>query len=50
MALHSPMLRAMFTSDMQEVAKQEIRLDDICKDIIQIITFAREIMKVRGEK
>ena len=37
MAAHSPMLRAMLTSDMAEVAKQEIRLDHIRKDIIQII-------------
>ena len=37
MAIHSPMLRAMLTSDMAEVAKQEIRLDHIRKDIIQII-------------
>ena len=37
MAVHSPMLRAMLTSDMAEVTKQEIRLDHICKDIIQII-------------
>ena len=37
MAAHSPMLRAMLTSDMAEVAKQEIRLDHIHKDIIQII-------------
>ena len=37
MAVHSPMLRAMLTSDMAEVAKQEIRLDHISKDIIQII-------------
>ena len=37
MAAHSPMLRAMLTSDMAEVAKQEIRLDHISKDIVQII-------------
>ena len=37
MAVHSPMLRAMLTSDMAEVAKQEIRLDHIRKDIIQIV-------------
>ena len=37
MAAHSPMLHAMLTSDMAEVAKQEIRLDHINKDIIQII-------------
>ena len=37
MAAHSPMLRAMLTSDMAEVAKQEVRLDHIRKDIIQII-------------
>ena len=37
MAAHSPMLRAMLTSGMAEVAKQEIRLDHINKDIIQII-------------
>ena len=37
MAVHSPMLRAMLASDMAEVAKQEIRLDHISKDIIQII-------------
>ena len=37
MAAHSPMLRAMLTSDMTEVAKQEIRLDHISKDVIQII-------------
>ena len=37
MAAHSPMLRAMLTSNMAEVAKQEIRLDHIHKDIIQII-------------
>ena len=37
MAAHSPMLRAVLTSDMAEVAKQEIRLDHISKDIIQII-------------
>ena len=37
MAAHSPMLRAMLTSGMAEVAKQEIRLDHIRKDIIQII-------------
>ena len=37
MAAHSPMLHAMLTSDMAEVAKQEIRLDHIRKDIIQII-------------
>ena len=37
MAAHSPMLRAMLCSDMAEVAKQEIRLDHIRKDIIQII-------------
>ena len=37
MAAHSPMLRAMLTSDMAEVAKQEIRLDHIRKDIIQVI-------------
>ena len=37
MAIHSPMLRAVLTSDMAEVAKQEIRLDHMCKDIIQII-------------
>ena len=37
MAAQSPMLRAMLTSDTAEVAKQEIRLDHIHKDIIQII-------------
>ena len=37
MAAHSPMLQAMLTSDMTEVAKQEIRLDHISKDVIQII-------------
>ena len=37
MAAHSPMLRVMLTSDMTEVAKQEIRLDHISKGIIQII-------------
>ena len=37
MAAHSPMLRAMLMSDMAEVAKHEIRLDHINKDIIQII-------------
>ena len=37
MAAHSPMLRAMLTSDMTEVAKQEIRLDHISKDIVQIV-------------
>ena len=37
MAAHSPMLRAMLTSDMAEVAKQEIRLDQIDVGIIQII-------------
>ena len=37
MAAHSPMLRAMLASDMAEVAKQEIRLDHICKEIVQII-------------
>ena len=37
MAVHSPMLRAMLTSDMAEVAKQEIRLDHIDLNIIQII-------------
>ena len=37
MAAHGPMLRAMLTSDMAEVAKQEIRLDHINKGIIQII-------------
>ena len=37
MAAHSPMLRAMLSSNMAEVAKQEIRLDHIRKDIIQII-------------
>ena len=37
MAAHSPMLRSLLTSDMAEIAKQEIRLDHICKDIIQII-------------
>ena len=37
MAAHSPMLRAMLTSDMAEVAKQEIRLDHISKDIVQIL-------------
>ena len=37
MAAHSPMLRAVLTSDMAEVAKQEIRLDHISKDIVQII-------------
>ena len=37
MAAHSPMLRAMLISDMAEVAKQEIRLDHISKDIIQIV-------------
>ena len=37
MAAHSPMLRAMLESDMAEVAKQEIRLDHMSKDIIQII-------------
>ena len=37
MAAHSPMLRAMLTLDMAEVAKQEIRLDHIRKDIIQVI-------------
>ena len=36
-AAHSPKLRAMLTSDMAEVAKQEIRLDHIRKDIIQVI-------------
>ena len=37
MAAHSPMLRAMLSSNMAEVAKQEIRLNHIRKDIIQII-------------
>ena len=37
MAAHSPMLRAMLSSNMTEVAKQEIRLDHIRKDIIQVI-------------
>ena len=37
MAAHSPMLHAMLTSDMAEVAKQEVRLDHISEDIIQII-------------
>ena len=37
MAAHSPMLRAMLTSDMAEVAKQEIRLDHIDVGIVQII-------------
>ena len=37
MAAHSPMLRSLLASDMAEVAKQEIRLDHICKDIIHII-------------
>ena len=37
MAVHSPMLRAMLASDMAEVAKQEIRLDHIHKNIIKII-------------
>ena len=37
MAAHSPMLHAMLTSNMAEVAKQEIRLDHISKDIMQII-------------
>ena len=36
-AAHSPMLRAMLTSEMAEVAKQEVRLDHINKDIIQIV-------------
>ena len=37
MAAHSPMLRAVLTSDMAEVAKQEVRFDHISKDIITII-------------
>ena len=37
MAAHSPMLRAMLSSNMTEVAKQEIRLNHIRRDIIQII-------------
>ena len=37
MAAHSPMLRAMLTSNMAEVAKQEIKLNHINKDIMQII-------------
>ena len=37
MAAHSPMLRAMLSSNMAEVAKQESRLNHIRKDIIQII-------------
>ena len=37
MAAQSPMLRAMLTSDMAEVAKQEIRLDHIDLEIIRII-------------
>ena len=37
MAAQSPMLRAMLTSDMAEVAKQEIRLDHMDLEIIQII-------------
>ena len=37
MAAQSPMLRAMLTSDMAEVAKQEMRLDHIDLEIIQII-------------
>ena len=37
MAVHSPMLRAMLTSNMAEVAKQEMRLDHIDLDIMKII-------------
>ena len=37
MAAHSLMLRSILTSDMAEVAKQEIRLDYINKDIIRIV-------------
>ena len=37
MAAHSPMLLAMLSSNMAEVAKQEIQLNHIRKDIIQII-------------
>ena len=36
-ALHSPYMKAMLTSDMAEVAKQEIRLDHIDMDIVKII-------------
>ena len=36
-ALHSPYMKAMLTSDMTEVAKQEIRLDHIDMDIVKII-------------
>ena len=37
MAIHSPMLRAMLTSDMAEVAKQEIRLDHLDMEIMRMI-------------
>ena len=37
MAAHSPMLKAMLTSNMTEVAKQEIRFNHIDLEIIQII-------------
>ena len=36
-ALHSPYVKAMLTSDMAEVAKQETRLDHIDMDIVKII-------------
>ena len=36
-ALHSPYMKAMLTSDMAEVAKQETRLDHIDMDIVKII-------------
>ena len=36
-ALHSPYMKAMLTSDMAEVAKQETRLDHIDVDIVKII-------------
>ena len=36
-ALHSPYMKAMLTSDMTEVAKQETRLDHIDMDIVKII-------------
>ena len=37
MAAHSPMLRAMLTSDMVEVTNKKVEVNDISDDVIQII-------------